>query len=179
MNLASRRRGHSSCRRSPGRLAATAVDTGRALAPGAAACRYWSYAGAPAELRMLRPGPRPGIPGRAYLHVRVHLVPQLRGERPARRLSELRRRARPAPHPPGPLARSRPAIDQAGCPARMRSGIRPLIRCWTEETGDRLDDDHLFEDDRSRAASKCSNRPVAGRPRVALSVPGTCANDCD
>jgi hypothetical protein len=64
---------------------------GRALAPGAAACRYCSCAGAAAELRMLRPGPRPGLLGRAYLHLRVHLVPGLRGERPARGLSELRR----------------------------------------------------------------------------------------
>jgi hypothetical protein len=104
--------------------------SGWTLALGAAACRYWSCAGSAAELRMLRPGPRPGIPGRAYLQLRVHLVPGLRGERPARRLSELRRRARPAPHPPGAPARSRPAIDQPGCPARMRSGIRPLIRLY-------------------------------------------------
>ena len=101
---------------------------GRTLALGAAARRYWSCAGAAAELRMLRPGPRPVIPGRAYLHVRVHLVPRLRGECPALGLSELRRRARQAPHPPGPPARSRRPIDQASCPARMRSGIRPLIR---------------------------------------------------
>jgi len=102
---------------------------GRTLvASGAAACRYWSCAGTAAELRMLRPGPRPGIPGRAYLHVRVHLVPRLRGERPARGLSQLRRRARSAPHPPGPPARSGPAIDQAGCPARMPSCIGRLTR---------------------------------------------------
>jgi hypothetical protein len=114
------RRAGSSRRRSiPGRTL---------VAPSAAACRYWSCARAAAELRMLRPGPRPGISGRAYLHVRVHLVPRLRGERPARGLSELRQRARQAPHPPGPPARSRPPIDQASCPARMRSGIRPLIR---------------------------------------------------
>jgi hypothetical protein len=115
-------------RRGPGLLARRRSVPGRTLAAGAAACRYWSCAGAAAELRMLRPRPRPDIPGRAYLHVRVHLVPRLRGERPARRLSELRRRARPAPHPPAPPARNRPAIDQAGCPARMCSGIRSLIR---------------------------------------------------
>ena len=36
----------------------------RLVAPDAdaAACRYWSCARAAAELRMLRPGPRPGIP---------------------------------------------------------------------------------------------------------------------
>src|SRR4029077_13613844 len=72
---------------------------GPTLAPGAAGCRYWSCARAAAELRMLRPGPRPGIPGRVHLHVRVHLVPRLRGERPTQGLSELRRRTRPAPHP--------------------------------------------------------------------------------
>ena len=60
----------------------------------AAACRYWSHAGATAELRMLRPGPRPGVPRRAHLHLRMHLVPRLRGEHPARHLPELRRRAR-------------------------------------------------------------------------------------
>jgi len=32
----------------------------------------------------------------------------------------VRRRTGPAPHPPGPLARSRPAVDQAGSPAGLR-----------------------------------------------------------
>ena len=98
--------------------------SGPAVAPGAAACRYWPCAGAATELRMLRPGSRPGIPGRAHLHVRVHLVPRLRGERPARHLPELRRRASPAPRPPGPPARRRPAVGQAGSPARLCPGIR-------------------------------------------------------
>ena len=90
-------------------------------------CRYWSRAGATAELRMLRPGPRPGIPRRAHLHVRMHLVPRLRREHPARCLPELRRRTRPASHPSGPSAHGRPAVDQEGYPTRMRPGIRPLI----------------------------------------------------
>jgi hypothetical protein len=93
----------------------------------ATSCRYWSSAGATAELRMLRPGPRPGIPRRAYLHIRMHLVPRLRREHPARRLPELRRRTRPASHPSGPSAHGRPAVDQEGYPTRMRPGIRPLI----------------------------------------------------
>jgi hypothetical protein len=99
----------------------------RMFAGCAAACRYWSHAGATAELRMLRPGSRPGVPRRAYLHVRMHLVPRLRGEHPARHLPELRRRAREAPHPPGPSAHGQPAIDQKGRPARMHPGACPLI----------------------------------------------------
>lgn len=101
---------------------------GPTVALRAAACQHWSRAGTATELRMLRPGPRPGIPGRDHLHLRVHLVPRLRAERPARRLPELRRRTRPAPHPPGPPARSRPAIGQAGSTARLHPRIRPLIR---------------------------------------------------
>ena len=108
--------------RSPVGSSLRASIWGWTLAPGTAACQYWSCAGAAAELRMLRPGSRPGIPGRVHLQLRVHLVPRLRGERPARRLSELRRRTCPAPHPPGPSARSQPAVDRAGCPTRLRSG---------------------------------------------------------
>src|ERR1700722_18931535 len=93
------------------------------------ACRYWADAGAAAELRMLRPGSRPGVAGRAHLHLRVHLVPRLRGEGPARRLPELRRRARPAPGPPGSYARRPPALDPAGGPARMRLTHGGLARC--------------------------------------------------
>jgi hypothetical protein len=57
----------------------------------------------------------------------VHLVPRLRGERAARHLPELRRRAGAAPGAPRSPAQGQPAVNEAGRPPRLRCARRSLI----------------------------------------------------